>query len=432
MSASPAADAPSAVTARALIERGELSPAAYLAACLERIDARDAEVGAWEQVDRERALAIANNMAQRTSALLGGIPLGVKDIIDVAGLATRFGSPIYANAPVASIDAACVAMMRFHGAIALGKTVSTELAGAHPGKTRNPHARTHTPGGSSSGSAAAVADGHVPLAIGTQTAGSILRPAAYCGVFGFKPTHGIVPLTGVKVQSETLDTVGVFARSADDCALWWAAMTQTKFSALDLDSLGKLRIARIRNLDKLASDAMREAIERAASILSAAGATVSDVLLPAPLDKIHQVQLAVQRFEATRAYTPEHHQHRSQLSGTILEQLDLGAAISLVDYRTALALVDHAQRVAEQLFNDYDAWLLPSAPGAAPPGLASTGDPSFNRLASVLHTPAMNVPAFSDAQQLPLGIQLIARRHADTKLLAISHWAYSAIKARQR
>ncbi len=419
----------SAVEAQYLIERGELSCATYLRACLERADAREAQVGAWEIIDRNRAIAAAQAADSSTRGLLHGLPVGIKDIIDVGSLATKCGSSIYADAPNASIDAASVAIMRVQGAIPLGKTVSTELAGAHPGKTRNPHNLAHTPGGSSSGSAAAVADGHVPLAIGTQTAGSVIRPAAYCGVFGFKPTHGIVPLTGVKVQSETLDTIGVFARSVDDCALWWAAMTDGAFRELNIDSVGQLRIARIKNLEPFASDAMRDALDRAAIALSRAGATVTDVLLPAPLDNIHDDQLFIQRLEAARAYTAEHRQHREQLSAVILEQLDRGATLPLAEYRAALTRVEAARHNADGLFQQYDVWLMPSAPGAAPSGLTSTGDPLFNRLASVLNTPAINIPAYKDAQKLPLGLQLIGARHEDGKLLAVSNWVQCTLRA---
>ena len=419
----------SAVEAQGLIERGELNCAAYLRTCLERVDAREAQVGAWEIIDSERAIAAAHAADNGTRGLLRGLPVGIKDIIDVGGLATKCGSPIYANAPNASIDAASVAIMRVHGAIPLGKTVSTELAGAHPGKTRNPHDLACTPGGSSSGSAVAVADGHIPLAIGTQTAGSLIRPAAYCGVFGFKPTRGIVPLTGIKVQSETLDTVGVFARSVDDCALWWAAMTDGAFRGLNIDSVGKLRVARIKTLEQFASNAMREALDRAATALSRAGAIITDVLLPVPLDNIHEDQLFIQRFEASRAYTAEHRQHRGQLSAAILDQLDLGASLSLAEYRTVIARADAARRFADGLFQQYDVWLMPSAPGAAPSGLASTGDPLFNRLASVLNTPAINIPAYTSAQKLPLGLQLVGARHDDAKLLAASKWVHHTLRA---
>ena len=420
----------SAIEARALIERGELRCQAYLQACLERIHARDAQIGAWEHIDSERALAAAKAADSPTTGILHGLPVGIKDIIDVGGLPTKCGSPIYANAPNASIDAASVAIMRHSGAIILGKTVTTELAGAYPAKTRNPHNFTHTPGGSSSGSAAAVADGHVPLAIGTQTAGSVIRPAAFCGVFGFKPTHGIVPLTGVKVQSETLDTVGVFARSVDDCALWWAAITNGTFRATDIASVGKLRIARLKDFDPFADESMRAALDAAAGALSRAGAVVTDISLPGALKNIHDDQVLIQRIEAARAYSAEHRQHRHQLSVTLLEQLDLGAALSLSQYRAALNRAATARRDADELFAQYDILLMPSAPGAAPLGLTATGDPICNRLASLLHTPAINVPAYLNKQSLPLGLQLLGARHADEKLLAGAKWVHHALGAK--
>ncbi len=352
------------------------------------------------------------------NTFLKNFTVGVKDIIDVAGCATRCGSPIFDDANAATVDAACVALMRSAGAQIIGKTVTTEFATFIPSPTRNPRNLAHTPGGSSAGSAAAVADGQIRIAIGTQTAGSILRPASYCGVFGFKPSFDVVPRLGVVVQSETLDTVGVFARSVADCAAWLAAMLGTVVT-LNPTS-GALRIGVITNLQEQASPDMRDAIRHARDALTRAGHRVSELQLPAPLDTIHDDQRIIQNYESSRAYHVVRTQYRAKTSPALLVALDEGAKISRGDYLKAISTADAARRFADGLFREYDAWLMPSAPSAAPLGLTSTGDPIFNRLASVLQAPAINIPAYDDSHGMPLGLQLIAARGADTALLSMA------------
>ena len=347
---------------------------------------------------------------------LQNLTVGVKDIIDVAGLPTRCGSAIYDNAPPAVVDAACVSLMRSAGAVIVGKTVTTELATFVPAATRNPVNPAHTPGGSSAGSAAAVAAGHVDIAIGTQTAGSILRPAAYCGVFGFKPSFGVVPRTGVKVQSETLDTVGVFARNIEHCAAWLAAMTGEPLAKIDT-STRKLRIACVSTLLEYATADMQAAISRAKHALAAAGHEVLDWALPEALATIHDQQKIIQHHEAARAYHAERSQHRALLTPMLANVLDEGAAIPRSTYLQAIHRAEQARSLADGLFENWDVWLMPAAPGSAPHGLSSTGDPIFNRLASVLHTPAISVPVFSDKGGMPLGLQLVGGRGGDVALL---------------
>ncbi len=341
----------------------------------------------------------------------------MKDIIDVAGLPTRCGSAIYAHANAATVDAACVSMMRAAGAVIVGKTVTTELAMFVPAETRNPVNLDYSPGGSSAGSAAAVAASHVDIAIGTQTAGSILRPAAYCGVFGFKPTFGMVPRTGVKVQSETLDTVGVFARSIKHCAAWLAAMNGSPTSLAPDDAARKLRIGVVTNFDAYATADMLAAVGHARHALMTVGHEVVELPLPEALAQLHTQQMIIQQYESARAYHAERTQHRALLTPAIATALDEGARITDNTYRHAMAAADEARLVTDELFRQWDVWLLPSAPGAAPRGLASTGDPIFNRLASVLHTPAISIPALRDQSGMPLGLQLIGARRKDEVLI---------------
>ncbi len=347
---------------------------------------------------------------------LQNVTVGVKDIIDVAGLPTKCGSAIYAHANAATLDAACVSMMRAAGAVIVGKTVTTELAMFVPAQTCNPVNLDYSPGGSSAGSAAAVAAGHVDIAIGTQTAGSILRPAAYCGVFGFKPTFGLVPRTGVKVQSETLDTVGVFARSIQHCAAWLAAMNGSPTSLAPDDAGRKLKIGVVTSFDAYATADMLAAVRHARHTLMTAGHEVVELPLPEPLAQLHTQQMIIQQYESARAYHAERTQHRALLTPAIATALDEGARIADSTYRRAMAAANEARPVADKLFKKCDVWLLPAAPGAAPFGLASTGDPIFNRLASVLHTPSISVPALRDGNGMPLGLQLIGMRGGDQQL----------------
>ena len=387
---------------------------------LAQIDMLDDEIRAWEFVDREGALAQARQLDQSTArGPLYGISVGVKDIIDVAGMPTACGTPIYAG-NVAQKDAASVALARAAGAVIIGKTSTTELASNHPAKTRNPQNTAHTPGGSSSGSAAAVAAGMVRIAFGTQTAGSVIRPAAFCGVVGFKPSFGLVPRAGVKLQSETLDTVGVFARTVDDAALWYAAMTGAK--AMPLLNIGKgaLRILIATNLLGHADVNMSVAVAEAAEALANAGLSVRETRLPTIFDGAHVDQRIIQLAEMARFYATEHQQHRHQLSVEITTILDEGASISADAYQAALARTEATRKQAAQLFVDADVLLTPSATGAAPAGLASTGDPVFNRLASTLHLPAINLPVYRSKKRMPLGLQLIGAHFQDEKLLAVA------------
>ena len=421
-----------ATDARQQIAAGTLSCETLLRQCLAHIDEREADIGAWQMMGREAAIACAQRLDRAPGkALLHGIPLGVKDIIEVAGMPTRNGSNIFINAPNASVDAASVAIARTAGANILGKTVTTELAGFTPGRTRNPQHLGHTPGGSSSGSAAAVADGHVPLALGTQTAGSVIRPAAYCGVFGFKPSFGLMPLDGIKMQSATLDTLGVFARCAEDLALWYAAMTGAKTIPDDPQPYA-LRINIISNLMVRADAEMGQALANAGAVLAMAGVQIHEIKLPAIFNDAGNDQRTIQLAEMATHYAREHREHRDLLSVQLVNLLDEGAGITEATYRAAMQRCDRLREQADQLFGDCDAWLMPSAIGAAPYGLHATGDPIFNRLATVLHQPAINVPHYRTKAGLPLGLQLVGGRQQDEKLLAVAQQIQIIFQAQKK
>ena len=387
---------------------------------LAQIDMLDTAIHAWTFVDHEGARARARQLDESADrGLLYGMSVAVKDIIDVAGMPTEYGTPIYAG-NIATSDAACVALAKTAGAVIIGKTATTELASNHPARTRNPQNPEHTPGGSSSGSAAAVASGMVRIAFGTQTAGSIIRPAAFCGVVGFKPTFGLVPRNGVKLQSESLDTIGVFTRTVDDAALWYAAMMGAREAKFPNIGKGALRILLVSNLMGRAEVDMSVAVAEAAEALSTAGLRVKEVRLPDTFDTAQQDQRIIQFSEMARLYASEHRHFRSQLSNELVAILDEGAAISPNEYQLAVARTEVAKRQAAQLFADCDAMLMPSAPGAAPKGLFSTGDAVFNRLASGLQLPAINIPVYRSKKRMPLGLQLVGARLQDEKLLAIA------------
>ena len=387
---------------------------------LAQIDMLDKEIGAWEFVDREGAKARARQLDRSPDrGPLYGMSVGVKDIIDVAGMPTGCGTVIYSGI-IARQDAACVALAKTAGAVIIGKTATTELAATYPAKTRNPQNPGHTPGGSSSGSAAAVAAGMVRIAFGTQTAGSVIRPAAFCGVVGYKPTFGLVPRTGVKLQSETLDTVGVFTRTIDDAASWYTAMIGASSSAQQNIGKGPLRILIVSNLMEHADVDMSVAVAEAAEALATADVRIRQTRLPAVFDEAQDDQRIIQLAEMARFYATEHQQHRDRLSDEIVAILDEGAAIPLATYQSAWARSETARRQAAQLFADADALLMPSASGAAPRGLAFTGDPVFNRLASTLHLPAINMPVYRSKKRMPLGLQIIGARFQDEKLLSVA------------
>ncbi|WP_119165307.1 amidase [Algihabitans albus] len=395
-------------------EAGRLTRGDYLEACLSRIAAREPEVKAWACLEADVARKAA------APGPLSGLPIGVKDVFDTADWPTGCGSPLYAGHRPGH-DAAAVALARAAGCVLPGKTVTTEFAYFYPGPTANPHNPAHTPGGSSSGSAAAVGAGMVPFALGTQTAGSVIRPAAFCGVVGYKPTFGTISTFGVKQFGWSLDTVGVFARDLAD-----AALLAEVLSGLPLRPRGDAGAPRIGLYRaarwSVASDPMTAALEAAAAAARAAGAQVAEVELPEACDALFDDQKLVMAYEGARALAHERRCHRDALSAPLLELTDAGAQADPGDYLQARVRTRAARTALGALFAEVDVLLTPPAAGAAPRGLNATGDPAFNRAWTLLGQPCVTLPAGRDSSGLPLGLQLVGGFDDDARLLAAATW----------
>jgi len=376
-----------------------------LTGCLARIDARDAEVRGWAWLDRT---------ATGGEGPLAGLVVGAKDVIDVAGMPTTHGSPIYAG-NVATADAEAVARLRAAGAVVLGKTVTAEFATYHPGPTANPRNLAHTPGGSSSGSAAVVADGQADIALGTQTAGSMIRPASFCGTLAFKPTLGRYPLGGVLETSPTLDTLGVFARnlavlSAADAVLSGDGAQPAVPAILTVG------LCRSPAWDE-ASVEMQGTFLRFADRLRAAGHTVFDRTLPQPFDRLRAAQALIHRREAAACVGHIRRDHPAEVSAEFIAMIDEGAGESEAAYQAALALLRECKALSEEVFAGVDLLLVPGATGAAPAGLAATGNPAFQRIWTAIGVPCFGFPAEWQDDGLPLGLQVIAAPGGDRQLL---------------
>jgi len=409
----------SASEAAARIRDGKLTSEDLVRSCLDRIDAREPQVKAWVHLDRDFALAQARECDKSASrGPLHGIPFAAKDIMDTADLPTEYGSPIYkGNRPRA--DAACVALSRAAGGVLLGKTVTTEFASRVPlGNTTNPHNPAHTPGGSSSGSSAAVGDCMVPLAFGTQTVGSVIRPAAFCGCVGYKPSYGEVSTQGVKQNTASFDTVGLFARAVEDLALFRAALTGFAAKPLAAIPVNRLKIGFCRTMfwDR-AENYTKTLLEEAASALAKAGAKVADFDLGEPFKDFEAIGRRINDYEFCRALAWERQHHWNLLSEFQRVKLDGWLNVSYERYREAEAVLDRCRTQLADAMKDIDLLLTPSAPGEAPAGLASTGDTSFNILSTWTYTPCVTLPVFTGPSGLPVGIQLIGHRNKDHRLL---------------
>ncbi|MDP6830055.1 MAG: amidase [Alphaproteobacteria bacterium] len=406
----------SASQARGALDRGEIGAAELLAACRARIAERDGAVKAWCHLGRDKA--------SDTPGPLAGIPVGIKDIIDTADMPTTYGSEVYPDHRPA-MDAACVALVRAAGGTVLGKTVSTEFAYFQPGNTANPHNLAHTPGGSSSGSAAAVADCMVPLAFGTQTGGSVIRPAAFCGVVGYKASYGAMPLYGVKALGHDLDSLGWFCRELADVHLMRAALVG---AAVEVDAV-KPRIGLCRTYEWEQADGdSQAAVLAAAKSLEAAGADVVDVDLPPLFGTLVEQQKVVMAQNAARDLAFEYNNHRDRMSKHIVALIEQGLGVDFRTYQAAITAAVQGRRHLHRVFAEVDVLLCPSAPGEAPESLENgTGDPVFNRMWTLLGSPCVNLPGHTGRHGLPVGVQAVGALGRDEKLQAHCAWMESRI-----
>src|SRR5277367_4013207 len=402
------------------IEAGSLTAEAVVQSCLERIREREPVVRAWTHIAGDAALAAAR--AAKTDTLMKGVPFGIKDIFDTADMPTGYGSPIYTGCRP-SFSASAATLPRAAGGVLLGKTVTTEFANRHPGPTTNPHNPGFSPGGSSSGSAAAVAGFMVPLAIGTQTGGSVIRPAAYCGVVGFKPSFGLFPPAGMRINTETLDTVGIMARSVADIALFRAAMMAIPYEPPSMpETPPRLGLCRGPHWGDAKPEG-RAVLEAAADRLAAAGAVVTDAALPRECATTDETQQILGAFEGLRNHMPELYRHEALLSPRLREEkLALGRKLTLDQFRNACRAAEKARIAAREWAAGFDAILTLPAPGQAPRGLGDTGSAVFNALWTQFAMPCLTVPAGKGPDGLPVGIQLVGCRHNDASLLEIGLW----------
>ncbi len=382
---------------------------------------------AWAHLDQELVLARArelDDLPAGARAALHGIPLGVKDIFDTYDMPTRHGSPIYAdNRP--RIDAASVSIARERGALVFGKLVTTEFAAWPPGPTTNPHDETRTPGGSSSGPAAAVAAGMVPVAYATQTTGSIVRPAAFCGIVGYKPTHGTLPCVGVKAISETFDTVGVMTRTVEDAAFVVGALTGRELALPQSLPTPRLGVCLTHEWGAAAAETVA-LFEGLPDALVRAGARPVAVTLPPLFAGLVEAQNRIWTFEIARCLADEYSRFAQMIREPLRTMLEEGAAMPVRAYDEARRVVSDCRVALADVFEDVDALVTPSAPGEAPP-LATTGDPVFDRAWSALGTPVVNVPAGTGPSGLPLGVQLVGLPTQDARTLASAAWVEAAL-----
>jgi Asp-tRNA(Asn)/Glu-tRNA(Gln) amidotransferase A subunit family amidase len=417
------ATAPNKFTASSALQRmadKRLKARDLVEACLDRIEAREGEVHAWEALDREGARKRADQLDKRSRPVgpLHGLPLAVKDIIATKTLPTTCGSPIYRD-HVVGRDAACVTQLVKAGAIVLGKSVTTEFAGAHAGKTHNPQNLRHTPGGSSSGSAAAVADFMAPMGYGTQTAGSVIRPGAFNGVVAYKGTYGWADMASIKPYAKSLDTLGFFVREANDLALIRAAYGHAP--ADPPRQAPRIGLCRTLWWDEADRD-NRKNIETAARALRAAGARVRDWEMPESWQALVTAQNRIMAKEATQAYAAERARFPHLLSPSLAQSLAMGDSV------TRAQLADAKKRKRRALSDLAGAWqrfdflLTPAAKGEAPAGLGNTGDPLFNRFWTLLGTPCIALPFNTGAFGLPLSLQLVGPLRSDDQLIAWGRW----------
>jgi Asp-tRNA(Asn)/Glu-tRNA(Gln) amidotransferase A subunit family amidase len=406
------------------IHAGDLDPEELMEACLARIAAREPVVQAFVHLEPTQA---RHQAAAAPPGPLHGLPVAVKDVIDTAGMPSQYGSPIWeGHRPFA--DAACVAWTRAAGGVVTGKTFTTEFATRSPAPTANPHNPARTPGGSSSGSAAAVADFMVPLAFGTQTAGSIIRPAAFCGVVGYKPSWGMIPRLGMKVMSPCLDTIGVLARSVADCALFAGSVARRDLGDPDRKPGRAPRIGLCRTplWDKALPETVT-LVERVGAAVARAGAAVLDCTLPPAFGELEEAHVLVMQAESARNMGWELLTAPERLTPDLRERLEWGASRTAVELDAALSTFARLQAAFPEVMEGLDILLTPSAPGEAPEGLGWTGDPVFNAWWTALHVPCVTVPAGRGPNGMPLGIQVVGLRGNDRAALAWAQWVAAAV-----
>jgi Asp-tRNA(Asn)/Glu-tRNA(Gln) amidotransferase A subunit family amidase len=413
----------SAIEAAKRLARREMTAEALLRNCLDRIAEREPIVQAWAFLASDLALAQAQALDRGPiRGPLHGLPVGVKDIFDTFDMPSEYGSPIYkGHRPQA--DAACVALTRREGGVILGKTVTTEFATSPPGKTRNPRNPEHTPGGSSSGSAAGVADFMMPLAFGTQTAGSVIRPAAYCGVVGYKPTYNTLARGGVKMGSDSLDTVGVLARSVADAGFLVSALTRRPELHVSAWEGGALRVGMCRTHEwSHTQPEVAQVMDDAALAMSKARALVGELVLPKRFEGLAAAQRTIMAYEGACNRADEMLRHPEKLHPKLAEICQRGLAVSGPEYVAAQSLAKECRARLDEAFGQFDVLLAPASPGEAPEGLGSTGDPIMNAVWTLLYTPCVCVPAGKGPKGLPVGLQVVGRIDDDARTLAASQW----------
>jgi len=435
----------SATDAARAIRDGAFSAEQLAQACLARVHEVDGQVQAWTYLDEEHALAQArardrDRSEGRPLGPLHGVPVGIKDIIDTCDMPTEDGTVLHAGRTPA-YDATVVAKLRTAGAVVMGKTVTTECAYFSPGKTRNPHNPAHTPGGSSSGSAAAVAAGMVPLALGSQTNGSVIRPAAFCGVYGFKPTHGLISRHGVLRLSRTLDHIGMFARSIEDLALLAEALVGWDEDDPDTRVRAAIPFREIATQEPplppllafvrppLWDRAAQDTKEAFAELVRALGDRVVELALPESARNALEWHRAIMDAEMAANLDAEWEKGRERLSEQLRALLARGREVRALDYQKALARIAPLNEGFGDIFERCDAIITAAAPGTAPEGLASTGDPSFCTLWTLCGMPALSLPLLKGANGLPMGVQLIGPRNDDARLLRTASWLVAKLQS---
>lgn len=412
---------PTVSEALAGLRGGTLTAQGMLDACFARVRAREPEVGAWQTIDEAAARRIAG---MNLAGPLAGLPVGVKDIIDTADLPTGYGSAAFVGHQTGS-DAACVAALRYAGAVVMGKTVSTEFASMHPGKTRNPHNLKHTPGGSSSGSAAAVADGMVPVALGTQTAGSVIRPASFCGIVAYKGSYGWTDTAGIHPLAPSFDTLGFYARAVADIAPVRAALAKDA-RAQATARKPMVGLCRTPQWDQ-AGPGTKRVLESAFEKLRAAGASTFEVVCPPSWGQLVETHRRFMLREMPAIFEPIIALHGDKISKGFKDQVEEGASVSAIEAAAlAQAIADRRGDFARMIGRG-EIWITPAAPDEAPEGIERTGDPLFNRLWTLLGGPLMSLPAGTGAKGLPIGVQLIGAPGMDDDLIDAAAWVEAAL-----